>query len=182
MTRSELVKLMALVSTYWPHWSVPTNTDELSAVVNAWERLLGDVPAKEAAAAVDAIAVEGERFAPGPGVIRRRALDIAGGPDAPTEDEAWLEVREGIRRVGSLTRYGEPLPVWSHPAIGAVVRALGWDELCESENEVADRAHFTRLYRERVVVERNRQAAPPSVLAAIEAVAESKRLALGEAS
>lgn len=185
MNRTETLGVMALVSTYWPHWRIPADIDEAEAFVRVWERMVGDLESDTVIAAVDSLAVEGERFAPGPGVVRNKAVSLTAGAPAPTEDEAWMELKEQISRVGSLSRYEvvDRAASFSHPAVEAVVNALGWRELCESENEVADRAHFTRLYRERLTATKNRDALPASV-AAITALAESKRLdkALGGAS
>lgn len=56
-------------------------------------------------------------------------------------DQAWAEVLQQVRRVGY---YG--VPVWSHPAVADAVAALGWQTLCTSDNQEADRAHFMRFY------------------------------------
>lgn len=60
-------------------------------------------------------------------------------------DEAWAEVKAQIRRTGY---YGTP--EFSHTAIAEAVRALGWQDLCLSENQEADRAHFMRFYERAV--------------------------------
>lgn len=75
---------------------------------------------------------------------------------APDLDQAWREVNAAIQRFG---KYGVPRrddagrllggydPVrFSHPAIEEAVASMGWASLCDSDNEAADRAHFTKLY------------------------------------
>lgn len=181
MTRDEMLQVMALVSVYWPHWQIPDTDDEADFFVAAWERLLGDLDVAPVVAAIDALATEGERHAPGPGRVRSKAISLTQPTEAPTEDEAWAEVKMMIRRVGSLVYYDKHDRVleWSHPAIEQVVGSLGWKTLCESENEVADRAHFRQMYAERVRTDANRAAVPSSV-EAVRALADSKRLELGE--
>lgn len=60
----------------------------------------------------------------------------------PTPVEAWGEVMAEVRRVGYWRE-----PHWRYDAIALAVRAIGgWQELCSSENPVADRARFVEAY------------------------------------
>lgn len=63
----------------------------------------------------------------------------------PLAAEAWGEVVRQISRVG---RDGQPQ--FSHPLIERAVKALDWRELCNSENQVADRARFIQAYEQMV--------------------------------
>lgn len=78
-----------------------------------------------------------------PTVAQIRAAVVALTSALPSPDEALLEVRREIGRVGS---YGTPR--FSSPVIERVVRAIGWDTWCASENPGIERAHFIRLYTE----------------------------------
>lgn len=60
----------------------------------------------------------------------------------PDAARAWEEVRKAF---GSVGRYREPK--FSHVAIQATVSAMGWVEMCDSENIEATRAHFLKLYQ-----------------------------------
>lgn len=72
--------------------------------------------------------------------------------------EAWEEVQMAIRRYGS---YREEEAVASLSRLAAIaVRRMGFQNLCRSENTVADRAHFQRMY-EGMVKEEKRQTQPP---------------------
>lgn len=64
-------------------------------------------------------------------------------------DQAWVEVLRQVRRTGY---YG--VPEFTHEAVADAARALGWQDLCMSENQEADRAHFMRFYER--AVERHR--------------------------
>lgn len=174
MERTELLQAMALIATYWPHWKIPTDRHELAAMVDAWTRLLGDVEADAVVAAIEAYAVTGAEFAPGPGVLRKRAIDLLQPVGLPDGDQAWAEVLDQIRRVGYVGR-----PAWSHPAVETAVQAFGWLALCESTTQMADRAHFLRIYedvQERVTFEAT---APPSVRILVDRVASQLRLSHG---
>jgi len=55
--------------------------------------------------------------------------------------DAWGEVIAQIRSVGS---WGQP--VFKNKVIEQTVDRMGWKELCLSENQVADRAHFLKIF------------------------------------
>lgn len=81
-----------------------------------------------------------------PADVRRRYAELCG-IKAPDPDAAWGEVTKAIRAHGS---YGEQAALESMSAdVQAVVQAMGWRELCMSENQMADRAHFMKLYATR---------------------------------
>lgn len=71
---------------------------------------------------------------------------------------AWEEVQQAIRKYGS---YREEEAMASMTRMTAVaVRRMGFRNLCQSENQVADRAHFQRMY-EGMVKEEKRQTQIP---------------------
>lgn len=151
MNDQEIAALVGLCSQWWPNWRAP---ESVATMVLGWRTLLGDVDFDAGLAALSEHATSGAEFPPPVGVVRRRSFELTV-PEgsAPPVDEAWGEVRREIRRVGYFVpSEGEPdrLPEFSHPAITAVVNALTWKSICESKNEVADRAHFSRMYGERV--------------------------------
>lgn len=135
MDTDQYASAMMLVRRYWQNFKpVPGTFD-------SWLRQLGDLDYEALVAALDALAVSNPDFPPGPGAIRRRALELTGAR-VPAADEALAEVYATIARIGS---YGTP--EWSHPAIEAAVNALGgWRYLCLSEDPMADRAHFLKVY------------------------------------
>jgi hypothetical protein len=147
MTGREIVDLFALISTYWPNFHMPKDAQAATAFRAAWLRLLGDLDNAAVVAAVDSLAAEARDFAPPPGVIRHRAVQLQAGPGAPGVDEAWAEVQNEIARAGwTVALDSDRKPLFSHPSISAAVEAMGWQTLCESENPMADRAHFMKLY------------------------------------
>lgn len=173
MDRPEIIQAMALISTFWPHWKLPTAREEASVMVDAWGRLLGDLEASTVTAAIEAYATTGADFAPGPGVLRKRAIELVS-PPVPDGDAAWGEVVDQIARVGYIGR-----PTFSHPAIEAVVQSFGWVTLCQSETQMADRAHFLRVYDEVRTRTTFQVTAPPSVLALLDRVASQRPLTPG---
>jgi hypothetical protein len=147
MTGPEVVQLFALISTYWPNFHVPKAPEAAVAFRDAWLRLLSDLDNAAVVAAVDSLAAEARDFPPPPGVIRHRAVQLQAGAGGPGVDEAWAEVQAEIGRVGwTVALDPDRKPLFSHPSITATVEAMGWKTLCESENPMADRAHFIKLY------------------------------------
>ena len=138
------------------------------ALPEAWAPLFDDVPAEDLFRAAAEHARE-SRFWPAPSELRSRAIR----PDnMPSAEEAWLEVKEKIRRVGY---YGEP--VFSHDAVADAVAAMGWQDLCSMEvgDQAAERAHFFRVYgsfREKLVHEAQIGTVAPSVAGLIEGLGD----------
>ncbi len=80
------------------------------------------------------------KFFPSIAEIRERAY---GDQDIPSSAEAWEEVMQQVYQVGHLGQ-----PTFRNPLVEQIVAAIGWREICLSENVIADRAHFFRLYEE----------------------------------
>ena len=62
-------------------------------------------------------------------------------PPQLTEADAWGLVMAEIRRIGI---YGQPK--FDDPVVAKTVKILDWLALCSSENVIADRAHFMKMY------------------------------------
>jgi hypothetical protein len=93
---------------------------------------------------MELISTSEAEFLPRPATIcrmvaaRRLAAD---GRGILTGEEAWVQVQAAIRDIGY---YG----YLSHlnPTIRRAIDAVGWRELCVSENIAASRAHFLRIF------------------------------------
>lgn len=59
----------------------------------------------------------------------------------PTAADAWGIVTEAISKRGIYNP-----PQFRHDLINRAVENIGWRTLCSSENQVADRAHFIKIY------------------------------------
>lgn len=165
MKRAEVVELLAFAQALIPSYRMPTNATELDLVVDVWHRQLVDLDAALVTATLEAAAAgESREFVLNAAQLRARATSHLAGR-APSVEEAWGEVKHQIRHHGWP---GAALVTFTHPAIAAVVNALGWQTLCESTNEVADRAHFARMYDARVDADRAHVAIPPAARAVLD--------------
>lgn len=192
MTDQEIAELITYSLIMWPQQrEVP-----LAQRLIVWRDLVADLDLQHVHAAMVQLSTEGDRFPPPPGLIRKRAVAFttpAG--SAPGPEEAWAEIKAKIGSVGYTTALDlceRCLPLdtdgrrecdhrwvtFSHPAIQAFVDSLGWKYLCQSQDEMADRAHFVKWYPAAVDRLSNQAALPDAVKAlASQVVSALPRLA-----
>lgn len=137
-TKSEIDHVLAILIAAYPYMQ-KDNGANMAATLQVYHRTLADIDAPALlAAALDHISRS--KFFPSVSELRDAAYRVVT-LNQPSPEEAWGEVKAAFRRWGYTGK-----PEWSHPAIEATVKIMGWRELCQSENEVADRAHFLRIY------------------------------------
>ncbi len=114
---------------------------QVSAETTAvYMRLLKDIPIEELQVIVDQ-AVATCKYLPTVAELRdlRHGLQNHG---RLSWTEAWESVQREMRRIGS---YG--VPSFPDPLTARVVASMGWRNLCLSETQMADRAHFRDMYQ-----------------------------------
>lgn len=134
MTPEEAIKIMATLTAAFPRTEIGEQT------ILVYAKFLADIPYEAGQAAILNL-IAGSKFFPTVAELRQAALKLIPGKQLPTPEEAWGEVSTQIRVNGYYR-----VPVFSHPVIEQAVKAMGWQELCTSENGIADRAHFMRIY------------------------------------
>src|SRR5262245_58161648 len=158
MTDEQILNYIAEVAILWPNFRAPLTQGDGLAMVQTYRPLLADLDAAMVHAVVLSMATEGRPFAPTPGELRRALVDAGDPTPSPAVDQAWGELLAAIRHYGYTGA-----PEWSHPALAQVVEHLGgWVHICQTwmdDDEVANRAHFMRLYP--LVVDRLRPDAVP---------------------
>lgn len=138
MTRSEAAKLVAVLANAYPSARVTEETSEI------YEAMLGDLDfASVQRAAARHIATN--KWFPTIAELRAAAVEMACGRVRPAL-EAWGELCMAIRLEGGV--YAERPPRFDDLILGDTVRQMGWQYLCKSENDAADRARFVQLYEE----------------------------------
>ena len=138
----EVTKLVGVLAASFP------NTQMSKDSVNVYARMLKDIPLDVLTTAVEQCMVESE-FLPTIAKLRNRALSLVAPPRKDPMD-AWGVVVKEIQRVGFYRS-----PHFEDPLIARAVDCMGWQYLCSSENIVADRAHFAKVYEQ--FVERETQ-------------------------
>ena len=137
MTKQEICALVALAASSNPNMQ---NKDP-QPIVAAWSIMLADLDPLVAKVAVLKVCRESEFFPSVAQIVAAAAELDPRNEKLPTAAEAWEEVEQQICSVGTY----KP-PVFSSDLVRRAARAIGWLQLCSSENPAADRAHFLRLY------------------------------------
>lgn len=129
--------LIGALAAAFPHATISGET--LKVYIKAFE----DIEDEVLDAAINQCLAECEFF---PTVARLRRMCLALTSDVtrqPTPFEAWGQV---LKQIGSVGYYSKPS--FDSPLITKAVNAMGWQSLCLSENQVADRAHFVKVYEQ----------------------------------
>lgn len=133
MTKTEVAKLVAVLLAAFPNAKASAQTSTV------YETLLADLDADAAAAAVQRL-IGTSRWMPTVAEIREAALAVEGG-ERRAGGDAWGDVLAEVHRTGRYRR-----PRFNDPLVTRAVTAFGWENICDSENQVADRARFVELY------------------------------------
>ena len=129
-----VLKAIGVLQRAFPGQAMPADT------VMLYAEMLSDLPVEAVKAAIGSLIRQRQYpTLPTIGEIRREVAALALG--APSPAEAAEEVRE---QMGSVGYYGTPR--FSHPLIGRAVSAMGWRNLCMSEEPFRSMAEFRRIY------------------------------------
>jgi hypothetical protein len=147
MTQAEAARLVAVLMAAYP-------TNKASAQTSAvYERMLADLDYPAANAAVERL-LASAKWMPTVAEIRETALALAVGEQKPG-GQAWGTVLKAVGEQGSYRRPGTDF-VFADATTARCVDLMGWDRLCLSENEIADRARFIELYDRLAVQDRRK--------------------------
>lgn len=120
--------------------------DAVKSQLALWQQLLADIPGEVLKAAALQHMAQSQWF-PAVAELRQAAGAIAA-PAQSTAIEAWGEVVAAMAST-RYYRYADgfhELPQFADPVTQKVVDALGWGNLCASEDSTADRARFLQGY------------------------------------
>jgi hypothetical protein len=129
----ELVKLVGIMASAYP------NTQVAEATINIYVRMLKDLPLEVVTLAVQQAMAESE-FLPTIARIREKAVAFSRSEHVSAL-EAWGIVKKAMSETGFYRS-----PTFEDPIIAKAVDCIGWQTLCSSENQAADRAHFSKIY------------------------------------
>lgn len=133
MEKRETAAILAILASAYPYAKVSKETAAM------YHEVLRDLRFGDCERSVGAIVRTSEMF-PSAATIRKEVLRQAG-LMSPSAAEGWSQVMVLLRDVG---RYGRPQ--FADPAVQKTVDAIGWREICDSENQGVLRAHFFKLY------------------------------------
>ena len=169
-TNDEVTRVLGTLMLAYPSWGESFGA-KIDGTLEVYRRSLLDIDGNllEAAAMQH---ISASKWFPAVSELREAALSIiTHGEESP--EEAWGEVKKAFRVYGS---YREP--IFSNAKIAQTVKIMGWMNLCMSENEIADRAHFFKIYQSVQAREHFNSIAMPEVKQAIDKLAQEKQHAL----
>ena len=134
MTNQEALAIIGYLATAF----VTAKLDESN--VETYRAHMLDLPYAAAKQATESIVLS-SKFFPSIAEIRETTLRHTPNVYIPTPSEAWANVAEQLQHAGTWHA-----PSFAHPLISRAVRTMGWYDLCRSDNPMADRAHFLRIY------------------------------------
>jgi hypothetical protein len=158
VTPAEGGEVLKLLAAAYPTQRQRMSRDDARAMAAVYIAGLADLDAARTRAAVGRL-VKSSRYIPTIAEIRGAAVDVAHG-SRMAGGAAWGECLRLIRRYGSHRWPGSDFTV-SDPVLLATIRALGWPDLCQSDNAHADRARFIELYDQLAAGERKEAAIAP---------------------
>ena len=140
-----------------------------------WYRMLKDLDGKTVAAAVYKH-ISSCKFPPTIADIREQCAAIESGGE-----KNWLEGwGMVVRAIGRHGTYGRKEAIKKlrdfDPLTADVVEKMGWQNLCESENQVADRANFRIAYEAYAARKKELAKLPPNLANMITGISEQMML------
>ena len=184
-----LAATMPLFANYKPPRPDPDGrgSQEMDALVAAWLPMVGHLDAATFQAALQLVATRSEFF-PTPALVLGAVAELTTTP-LRSGDDAWGDVKAAIAEHGVYhppdgAQYGDFRNYFwefKDPLVGKLVKALGWTYLCQSEDEMADRAHFRKSYEVEQARARDEARLTPA-LAAFQAEQRAALPAPGERS
>jgi hypothetical protein len=144
--KAEIVKRVGILAAAYPNAKISKET------LKIYVGMLSDLSLEVLDCAIQKCLAESEFF-PTIAKIRSAASSLTSVTNClPSSWEAWNEVTLQIRHNGYYRT-----PQFSNGLVARAVNALGWSQLCLSENQIADRAHFVRVYEQLVASEMKKE-------------------------
>lgn len=143
MTEAQAQKLVTVLVTAYPSAMLRLSADQQRETAATYRRMLADLEYAVANAAVERLLAT-SRYLPTIAEIREAAADLTGS-GSRVGGEQWGSVRRAMASRGAHRTPGVDF-VFNDPITARVVDALGWRELCLSDNPTADRARFIETY------------------------------------
>ena len=142
MTMQETSVLLGILKTAYPRFYTDITPETLGETVELWHAMLSDVTLELARPALFRL-IATSKFPPSIAEMRKSVADIKY-EALPDAGEAWGEVNRAIRKYGYYQQ--EKALESMSETTRMIVRRMGWRDLCTSQNDMADRAHFLKIY------------------------------------
>jgi hypothetical protein len=171
MNREEFATWTMALKTYYPKENLLPNNQAMEL----WYKQLQDIPYDVAETALNKW-VATNKWSPSIADIREAYVSVAAG-DYPLAGEEWDKVMQAICKYGSYNP-AEALASLNPITANTVRQIGGFRQLCFSENIVADRANFYRIYDRNVERARQQALISPQLKITIAGIAQRQQALL----
>jgi hypothetical protein len=180
MTPQETKKIFAILMVSYPKFFPAEDKDKLRLTIELWAEMLADIPFEVVQVAVKKMILESP-YPPAISDVRKQIADIMTAPeDRIDASTAWGEVLHAIRMFG-WPRPEEAMESLS-PRTRQVVKAMGWQEICQATEAGVVRGQFLKMYDAYASRERQESLLPQSMKNIIKQIGQSNQKLLQGAS
>ncbi|WP_313523938.1 replicative helicase loader/inhibitor [Anaerotignum sp.] len=172
MTREGIIGVLSILKTAYPNHFGKISKQDAENTINLWASMFAQEDGRMVSYAVKQL-IATNVFPPTIAEVCGVLAEAKQGQGIDSA-AAWGQVQHAIRRFG-YTRGDEALASM-HPVTAEVVRRLGWMDLCRSENVIADRAHFIKLFEGKQSKAREMAMIPLEVKEGLSQMPKSKAL------
>lgn len=144
MVEKDVLELLTLIEAEFPRHLKGQTEEQKALKLALWKKIFENDDKKHVDMAIHKILSTSE-FPPTIAEIRKAMVEVKEG-ESNTAGEAWGEVQRAIRNYGYMQE-AKALNSMS-PETARAVKCIGWATLCLSEEQMADRAHFLKIYAE----------------------------------
>jgi hypothetical protein len=169
-TKAEVAQIYMVLGAAYPNFGRDGDERMFELSLKVYQEILVDIPFDVLQAAAQQHIAQNKWF-PAIAELRELAVDLMTTQHS-TAAEAWGEVLSVMRRPSLWPEHGipfdgdYPLPIeamFKDKLAYKVAMAIGWRDLCASENTMADRAHFLKAYEAAAQRESRNNLALPAV-------------------
>lgn len=173
MTKNEFAKIVDAIKTFYPSDKVLPNKQ----AIQLWYQELLDVPYELAVMSLRKH-VNTCKFPPTIAELREGVVEVT--TKCENWSDGWEQFRRAVRKFGYYQQQ-EALDSMDN-ITRKVVKRLGWQELCMSENLMQDRANFRMIYEQEMQQSKKSDVLPIGLRRQMEALRGESSKRLAEAS
>lgn len=173
MTRDETLQLFLMIKGNYQNFFKDMNPVTVKLTVNMWWQTLEDFDIKTVLSVVQKYSMN-NTFPPTVADLRKMLVKATNPTALKSAEEAWEEVITAVRRFGYYQQ-SEALKMFDEPTKRAV-RAIGWADICKSENIGIERANFFKMYNAFSESKRDEELLPAKLFEKLNKISEQKKL------
>lgn len=139
MNKEEVTKALAIMKAAYPNFY--KTTEDIKGAIALWSMMFEEDDNKLVLMAVK-MHISTNKFPPTIADIRGQMVSAT--TEEMGSETAWGKVQQAIRRFGYANK--EKAIEYLGDELGTFTNHFGWRDLCMSENQMADRAHFIKMW------------------------------------